>query len=100
LDSRLIGHERRGSIRRMNDVTNPAASEDAVKLVFTLVGITSIPALAQTVKLPTVVPATWLLTDVSTDRALTAKLRTGHLGGSLCESWITLQDNLVIGHFR
>ena len=83
----------------MNDVANPTTPKDAMKMVFPVIGIASVPTLSQTMKLPPVVPAPGFLTDISTDRALVAKLRAGHLRGTLCESWITFLDDLVVGHF-
>ena len=82
----------------MNDITNATASEDAMELVFTIISIAPIAALAQTMEFPPVVPASWFLTNIPTYRALVSKLWARHLRGSLCESWITLLNHFMIGH--
>jgi hypothetical protein len=84
----------------MRDVTNAAASQDAVELVFTLVGITAIPAFSQAVELSPVVPAPRLLADVSADGPLVPELTARRFQSPFCKGRITFQDNFIIGHFR
>jgi hypothetical protein len=66
----------------MDDVTSIPA-EDAVELVFTLVGVTRFPALAKAMEFTPVVPTPGLLADISANRPLVPKLRTCHFRGGL-----------------
>jgi hypothetical protein len=58
----------------VNDITEMTAAKDTVVLVFSLVGITGIAAFPQAMELPPVIPASWFLTKVSSDRPLIPKL--------------------------
>jgi hypothetical protein len=71
-----------------------------MKMVFSLVSIALVSALPETMKLAPVVPAPWLLADVSANRALVAKLGTGRLRSAFCKGRITLLNGLVAGYFR
>jgi hypothetical protein len=70
-----------------------------MKMIFTRIGIASVPALSEAMKLPPVVPASGFLADIPAQRSLVAELRAGHFGGTLCESWIALLENLIVGQF-
>jgi hypothetical protein len=82
----------------MDDVT-PIPAEDAVELVFTLVSVTRIPALAKAMEFSPVVPAPGLLADVPANRPLVSKLRACHFRGGLGQGGIALPENFVIFNF-
>jgi hypothetical protein len=76
-----------------------SAPENAVILVLAGNGKTFFPALAETVELSTVIPASWFLTNISADRTLVPKLRTRDFAGCLCQRLVPGNHDRVLRDF-
>jgi hypothetical protein len=83
----------------MDDITDPAASEKAVVLVFAVLSVALVSTLPEAVELPAVIPASRLLAEIAADRSLVSKLRTRHFQCCPGKGGVTILDDPAIRDF-